>query len=248
MLLPPILAVLCLSVVNLAAHGRFAIAPFGNVFLLARVLYDGPGLAVLHRDCPAVGWRLCGFLDRLPPTSDDFLWRPDSPLYLAGGPKAISREAGAIIAAAVAADAAGMARAALANTLTQLDDFSSGDGLEPWRMEVTPWIEGDFPPAERAAYAAARQQRGQLTVPMVLATIHHVTALAGIAACIVLLPVALRRRAACFSFLAAALIVLPVSAAITGGLSAPHDRYQARIMWLPPFVAGISILSLRRLP
>jgi hypothetical protein len=189
---------------------------------------------------------LCGFLDRMPSASDDFLWRTDSPLYLAGGPKAVSQEAGAIIAATVAADAAGVARAVLANTLTQLARFASGDGLEPWPIQVTPWIERDFPPAERAAYAAARQQRGSLTVPPVLATAHHAAALAGIAACLLLLPVALRRRAACAGFLAAALIVLPLSAAITGGLSVPHDRYQARIMWLPPFVAAVSLLSLRR--
>jgi hypothetical protein len=72
-MLPPALAVLGLCAVNLAAHGRFAIAPFGDVFLLARVLYDGPGMTVLQRDCPASGWRLCPLLDRFPPTSDDFL-------------------------------------------------------------------------------------------------------------------------------------------------------------------------------
>jgi hypothetical protein len=42
------------------------------------------------------------------------------------------------------------------------------------------------------------------------------------------------------------LIALPVSAAITGGLSAPHDRYQSRIMWLPPFIAVVSLASLRQ--
>lgn len=247
-LLPVGLAILALCAVNLAAHGRFAIAPFGNVFLLARVLYDGPGLAVLRRDCPAAGWRLCGFLDRMPPTSDDFLWEPDSPLYLAGGPKAVSREAGAIIAATIAADAAGVARAALANTLAQLARFASGDGLGPWPIQVTPWIARDFPPAERAAYATARQQRGRLAVPPVLAKVHRAAALAGVAACLLLLPVALRRRAACAGFLAAVLSVLPVGAAITGALSGPHDRYQARVMWLPPFVAAVSLLSLRRPP
>jgi hypothetical protein len=245
-LLPPALAVLGLCAVNLAAHERFAVSPFGNLFLLARVLYDGPGLAVLQRDCPAAGWRLCRFLDHLPSTSDGFLWRPDGPLYLAGGAKVISQEAGAIITAALAADAVGEARAAVANTLAQLSGFASGDGLEPWPRQVTPWIERDFPPAERVAYAAARQQRGQLAVPPELATVHHVAALAGVAACIVLLPIAGRRRAPCFGFLLVALVVLPIGAAITGILSAPHDRYQARLMWLPPFVAVVSVLSLRR--
>jgi hypothetical protein len=74
------------------------------------------------------------------------------------------------------------------------------------------------------------------------------TALAGVIACAILLPVAFKRRAACAGFLLAVLLALPLSAAITGGLSAPHERYQARIMWLAPFVAIVSLASLRRRP
>jgi hypothetical protein len=244
--LPPILAVLGLCTVNLAAHGRFAISPFGNVFLLARVIYDGPGMATLRRDCPSVHWRLCPFLDRLPMTSDEFLWSAGSPLYLAGGPKIVSLEAGSIIQTAVLSDPAGEARAALGNMLEQLRRFDSGDGLESWPGQVTPWIELDLPASEHASYASARQQTGRLSVPEFLTDLHLITALAGVAGSIFLLPFALRRRAACAGFLLAVLLALPVSAAITGGLSAPHDRYQSRIMWLPPFIAVVSLMSLRR--
>ena len=243
-ILPPALAVLGLCSVNLAAHGRFSTSPYGNVFLLARVIYDGPGMAVLRRDCPAAGWRLCPFLDSFPPTSDDFLWTHDSPLNRAGGPKAVSRDAGAIIEAALLADPVGEFRAALANTLEQLTLFHSGDGLNPWPAQVAPWIARDFPARESLAYGSARQQAGTLAVPWLLAGLHRITALAGVLACIALLPVALRRRAACAGFLLATLIALPLSAAITGALSTPHDRYQARIMWLPPLIAVVSLMSL----
>jgi hypothetical protein len=63
---PVILAVAALMSVNLAAFGRASLAPFGNVFLLARVIYDGPGMDVLRRDCPAAGWRLCPFVESMP--------------------------------------------------------------------------------------------------------------------------------------------------------------------------------------
>ncbi len=244
--LAPVLATVGLCSVNLAAHGRFAVSPYGNIFLLARVIYDGPGLAALRDDCPARHWRLCPFLDRFPADSDSFLWTPDSPLNLAGGPKAVAADAGAIIAAALRADPTGELQAVLANGWEQMRRFASGDGLEPWPAQVTPWIGRDFPPREQAAYDAARQQNGALVLPAGLSGLHRLVALAGIAGCLVLLPLAARRRSACFGFLAAALLVLPVSAAITGGLSAPHDRYQARIMWLPPFIAAISLVSLRR--
>jgi hypothetical protein len=222
------------------------VSPFGNVFLLARVIYDGPGMAVLRRDCPAADWRLCPFRENFPSTSDDFLWAPGGPLDRAGGAKLVSGEADAIIRAALIADPVGEARAALSNTLQQLGRFASGDGLTPWAAQVTPWIEHDFPAREAAAYASARQQNGSLTVPPLLARAHLALALCGVIACIALLPVAFSRGTPCTGFLLAALVALPLNAAIAGGLSAPHDRYQSRIMWLPPFIAAVSIASLRR--
>jgi hypothetical protein len=252
-ILPPALAALGLCTTNLAAHGRFAIAPFGNVFLLARVIYDGPGRAILRRDCPTQTWILCPFLDSLPANSDDFLWTKQSPLYRAGGPKAVSRDADAIIAASLLADPAAEAQAALANALEQLTRFASGDGLNAWSNEVSPVIARHFPAREQAAYAAARQQAGSLAVPAILARVHTIVALAGTLACVLLLVRLIATRhaahgqhATCAGFLIAALLALPVSAAITGALSAPHDRYQARIMWLPPFVAVPAFAAMRR--
>ena len=40
-------------------------------------------------------------------------------------------------------------------------------------------------------------------------------------------------------------LALLVNAAVTGGLSMPHDRYQSRIMWLPPLVLLLSLPRLR---
>ena len=70
------LAAIALMSVNLLAFDRASLAPFGNMFLLTRVIYDGPGMDALRHDCPASGWRLCAFIDRMPAIEkDDFLWR-----------------------------------------------------------------------------------------------------------------------------------------------------------------------------
>jgi hypothetical protein len=245
MILPPALALLGICSVNFIAHGRFAASPFGNIFLLARVIYDGPGMVVLRRDCPTAAWRLCPFLGIFPPTSDEFLWKQDSPLNQAGGAKAVSQDADSIIRAALISDPVGEARAALSNTLEQLGRFASGDGLSPWPAQVSPEIIRDFPRREAASYASAKQQAGALSVPRVLVHLHTAVAIAGVMACALLLPIAFVRRAPCAGFLVAVLMTLPVSAAITGALSTPHDRYQSRIMWLPPFIAVVSLASLR---
>jgi hypothetical protein len=245
-LLAPLLAMAALATVNLAAHGRASLSPFGNVFMLARVVYDGPGMAVLRRDCPVAHWRLCAELDRFPPTSDAFLWAPDGPIMRAGGHKLVSTEADAIIAAALRADPAREMRAFLANWAEQLGRFASGDGLEAWPDTVTPWIDQDFPPSERAAYAGARQTRGVLVMPPWMPPLHAAVALAGVALCVALLPGAARRRDPAAGFIALVLLSLLAGAAITGGLSTPHDRYQARLMWLPPCIGALALANRHR--
>ena len=90
---PLALAGIALISVNLLAFGRASLAPFGNIFLLTRVIYDGPGMDVLRHDCPSSGWRLCAFIDRMPAIEDDFLWRQNGPVVQAGGAKLVSSEA-----------------------------------------------------------------------------------------------------------------------------------------------------------
>src|SRR6185312_1703219 len=102
--LAPGLAIAALILVNTAGFGRMSLSPYGNVFVLARVIYDGPGMTVLRRDCPRRGWRLCPYLDRFPATENAFLWDKASPIMLAGGHKAISGEADAIIRDAISAE------------------------------------------------------------------------------------------------------------------------------------------------
>jgi hypothetical protein len=241
---PLLLAVLALVAVNLVAFGRASPSPFGNVFLLTRVIYDGPGRDALRRDCPASGWRLCAFADRLPPNADDFLWRADGPVALSGGAKLVSREAGAIIAAAVFAEPGTELRAGAWNSVRQLGRFATGDGLQPWATTVTPRIDREFPRFEAAQYAASRQSAGTLEVPRWMQALHAATALTAVAVCCALLLAARRRHPA--SVLAAVVLVaLLTNAAITGGLSGPHDRYQSRVMWLPPLIAMLGVASLR---
>ena len=236
--LPPMLACLTLIAMNIAGHGRVSLSPFGNVFLLARVIEDGPGMTALRQNCPAAGWRLCDELDRLPVASDDFLWRDDGALAHAGGAKRVSAEAGAILLAAWRADPAGILAAFLHHASQQAADFATGDGLEAWPQTVTPWIQRDFPAAEQNAYAASRQTAGKMAVPIGLGLLHLGIAAGGIAGCLLLI---IRRRRLAAGFAAAALLAVLCNAAITGGLSGPHRRYQSRIIWLPAFIVLVAM-------
>jgi hypothetical protein len=82
-------------------------------------------------------------------------------------------------------------------------------------------------------------------MPDALRLIHAGAGLGGVLLCVALLPGALRRRDPVAGFQVAVLTALLAGAAITGGLSTPHDRYQSRLMWLPPCI-GILALARRR--
>jgi hypothetical protein len=260
---PWLLAVSALLAVNLAAFGRVSVSPYGNVFLLARTIYDGPGLRALQRACPRAGWRLCAWRDRLPASSDAFLWDADSPARRIGGHAALAAEADAIIRTALRAEPGAEALAALRNAGRQLRMFATGDGLHRWPATVDPVIAKHFPPAEQAAYAAARQQHTGASPAGAgngwdsdapgapgpygwMQALHRIAAISGIGGCLGVLALGIRRRRHAAGFAAAALLVLLANAAIAGSLSAPHHRYQSRVMLLPPLIAVLGAAALRR--
>jgi hypothetical protein len=246
----PAVALLALAAVNAAAHGRLSPSPFGGVFLLARVLYDGPGMRTLERECPAAGWRLCAWVGRMPASSDAFLWAADSPLNREGGAKRLAGEADAIVLATLRAEPWAQARAMLANTWEQLTRFSPNDGMHAWAETVSPWIARDFPRFEQAAYAAARQTRGEAVLPDWVERLDRAAALAGVLGALALFLRAWRAggpgggaagRRGRAGLAGAVLAACLLNAAITGGLSGPHDRYQSRVIWLPAAVVLLAV-------
>ncbi|WP_428376677.1 hypothetical protein [Lichenicoccus sp.] len=249
---PLLAAVIMLCSVNCAAFGRLSVSPFGNVFLLARLLYDGPAAAVLERDCATEHWQLCRFVDVLPPhqtlypSSDNFLWEPKGPLSSLGGAKLFSLEAGLIISRALHEQPLQVLHASLSNFGHQLLRFGSGDGLHAWPDQVGPVIARHFPAAEGRAFLAARQSRGLLGVPPWMRLLHGVGYLLGVAGTLACLVVAARRRSPMALLCAAVLLCLLGNAAVTGILSGPHDRYQNRVIWLAllaPLLVGAQRLQ-----
>lgn len=229
LLLIPGLGAAALLTVNLAATGRPSLSPQGNIFLLARLLYDGPGMDALQRGCPDSRWRLCPYLGHFPSSSDHFLWDRDSPLWKAGGPRAISPEAGAIISLALRTEPAQVLIAFVANGVSQLTQIATADGLVPWPDIVSPVVQKHFPAFERSTYATSRQARGEPPLPAWLAALHSIAAACGVTGTFAAL---LFCRRSIGGLAATVLLALIANAFIAGGLSMPHDRYQSRIVWL----------------
>jgi hypothetical protein len=253
---PPMLALLVLASANYAAFGRFAPSPHGAIFLLARLQDDGPALRLMQARCPEdPGWRLCGFLDRLPMDAEDFLWgispinsEADGSLRKLGGLRAVP-EAREIVGATIAAYPEEVVWAMLRNALRQLTLFRVGDTLVPTSLFSTrEVIEHGFPAAELARFDAGLQARGLLPAAAApFLPIHlPVVLLALLLAPWLLWRAARARDVPRAALILFALVAIGGNAAATGALSKPLNRYEARIIWLLPAAVGLALLPLRR--
>ena len=240
--LVPLAAALALVLTaNAAGEGQYGISPFGQIFLLARLVADGPARTTLAERCPGAGWRLCEWQSRLTDDSDQFLWAGDGPLWAGGyGPTSMNEEAGQIVRATLLSHPGAVLRAMAANTVAELLMVRVGDTLVPTHLDTTAWkaLEAWFPPEEQDRYAAALQPRGLLPAAAAPFLLPHVPVLVlGLLGTTVVLWRGPRPHRALAVLVLAGLLA---NAASTGALSALHDRYQARIAWLlvlPPAFA-----------
>jgi len=244
MALPVAIAVAALLATNAIGHGRLALSPHGSVFMLARLQEDGPARAVLQARCPDAGWYLCAFTDRLPMPANDFLWAPDSPVNrdAAGAPRflggmMLAPEAGQIVAETLRTAPLGVLRAMAGNMLVQLASFGIGDTLDNAHFAVAlrPRIEQGFPSRELAAFDQARQAQDLLQDAVT--PLNAVYVLVLLLALPLLLWGAWRGQGLALPLALFVLAAVLGNALICGGLSAPHPRYGARIMWLLPVAA-----------
>jgi len=249
-------AVLILLGTNLWGHGRATLSPHGATFLLARLQADGPAAAVIRERCPQAGWYLCAFADRLPMDSDDFLWLPDSPVNRAPdgsarflGGALLSAEARVIVAETLRARPFEVALSMARNTLRQMVMATAGDTLvdSHLRTALRPRIAEGFPPRELAAYDAALQSRGRLGAAAAPFLWPHgpllvLGAVLALLAWRQAMQAGDRRR---IGLVVGLLVGVTANALATGGLSKPHLRYEARILWLMPIVAALALVPRR---
>ncbi len=240
------IALALLLATNLAGHGRFAVSPYGAVFALARLVSDGPAQAVLARECPASGWKLCAWQGRFPGDSDAFLWDGAGPVWSSGGPVALAPEAGAIVRATLRQEPGAVLRTALGNAWEQLGRVGLGDVLgDDWlEGSITGSLREWFPAAEMARFRAGRQMNRTLRAVAEPLNLPHAVLL-GLGAAATLWVAVARRGTLAGRFAVLVLVGVLANAAASGALSRPHDRYQARIAWLLLLPAALMLPAVR---
>jgi hypothetical protein len=211
---------------------KWFISRSGSIFLTARLMGDGVVKKSLDDLCPTHRLALCPYKDTLPETADNFLWGPESPFNRIGrfyGPK---DEYDLIVRYSLTHYPLQSIGWGLWGSLRQSFMFRTGDGVQPQDWVLEPLFHG-FMPKQLKAYRNAHQQRGDLRFPAVN-VVHFPLALLAQVWLVVVLWRALRRGRWNMAVLPAYVLVALIGNALVCGLfSGPHDRYQARLAWVP---------------
>jgi hypothetical protein len=196
-------------------------------FLLARSWEDGPARTYLEDACGrGERWAICGSLATLAPSAQGLLWNPEHSYWAMDLPtRAMVRaEEGPLLRRALAAHPLAQLEASARNAWRQLARFGLDDLVLGRGATVTP---EDYTFVYLPAAPAAVWGLAPFSVLSYAATA---------IALIVLATRSLRRPAPPIALFVLAGVAL--NAVVCGVLSGPHDRYQARVIWLVPLLAA----------
>jgi hypothetical protein len=221
--------------------GRVAISP---PFLLARVIEDGPGTSYLREACATERYAVCRFVDRMPIQETDFLWSraPDVGVWYVVSPEErvrIANEQYTIVLRSFLYAPLAELSAIAGNFGQQVVHF----GVEEFEVDdsLRSFVATSFGGAIANAFMNSRIVARGINLSA-LSILHYVVVVASV----VLL--ALRFRTLEPDLRATILIVLAgmlLNALVTGAISTPDHRFQARVIWLLPALA--TLVEARRL-
>ena len=223
---------------------------------MARLIDLGPGTAYLKQHCPGAGYAVCAYVQNFPTIWDDFLFSTDPAkgvfaLADAQTKRRLSDEQLRFVADVVRFDPWGVASGVALDVLRQLGMFKVDIG--GYSPSILAMYEGRVP--DRIYADMQRSRAGQLwalnewltatTYAMVLASL--------------ILAVWLRRRSGrgatgglagpaqrhLMDFAAVVVAGVVANAVVCAALASSMDRFQARVIWLLPFMA-FSMLAVAR--
>jgi len=213
-------------------------------FLMARVIVDGPGRWYLQDNCGQAKLAICGLRAKVHEgmTDDEFLWDAGG-IWKSASPETQERlraEETRFVLAAIRAHPNEQLHRALANFREQLSTLGLWDyGPNPYIAEA---IETVMPGA-LGHYLQSRQAQRKL--PDDFSSTAETWGLAAAIVLIGLVTTALMGRLS-RRLLALTVVIISVviaNAFVTGVLSNVEDRYQSRVIWLVPLLAGMYVLE-----
>ena len=233
---------------SLAAYGAGKVAGHPALrlpYLSARLIDDGPGSSYLHAHCPQSGFALCAYVDEFPLTASEFLFstQPGHTVFELAPyetRRAISQEQVRFLLAVVRYDPWGVTRAAVRNGIKQLLDFQLSEfSYDPDTRDV---MNRTYPlPIAKQIQASAAYRDAMPTALYSAILYFFVVAALGWSAFALRgsEPVRSALRGI-FLWICAGILI---NAFVCGALSGSFSRYQARVVWLLPLVAIVSLIE-----
>jgi hypothetical protein len=207
-------------------------------YLTARFLADGPERTYLQTRCATEHWLLCAHVDNLPDNDDEFIWG-DNTIWTTATPvekQRILKEETPLILATLRTYPRQQLAISFGSFLDQLNDFGVND------FDNNTWIEDSIEETMRGAHARyERSLQAHDRVPTnFFTTLQRWPVYASVIIIVAFLPWLWRRRETqLLGFLAVILPMLIANAFITAVASEVDSRFQARVIWLLPLLAGI---------
>jgi hypothetical protein len=211
-------------------------------YLTARVIADGPGRWYLDSHCATEHWAACGHLANLTSDADSFLWGDSAPYETATEDERAEYEKQDVpfFLATIRAYPREQFQRSAANFGQQLLAFGLYD------FDSSEWTLGQFNEtisASRASYVRSREANDALPLDE-LTQVQFWTVIVSLAVIAVLAPLLWRRHSSALPGLALVVFSMVVlNALLTGALSIVDDRYQCRVIWLIPLLAGVFVVD-----
>ncbi len=211
-------------------------------FLMARVIGDGPGRWYLEKNCAHLNWIVCRSVGNLPENSDVFLWSEGSVWQSCTDRECdeLVREEMPLVLGTVRAYPKEQLERSMSNAWDQLSQFGVRD------LDAVDWLPAEMGraiPSQKQSYEASRQSRNGLSLKFFsdMQFWAVMVSLAMIAGCAMLLRGRMPRRLVELAVPMMGMVV--ANAVVTGVMSMPDDRYEARVIWMIPLIAVLCVLT-----
>jgi hypothetical protein len=232
------LSAVMLLTADFAVSKRLAWTPGGYAIVFARLLQDGIVARYLDAHCGERHFKLCPYRHELPATADAFLWG-ESVFDKLGRFDGLGDEMRTIVLESLVEYPGLQVKTGLAAAAKQLARVATGEGVLTTIWHTYGTME-QYTPSVLPAMRAARQQRGELHFEAINA-VQVPIALTAMALLPLLIILGLRQRAYVDLSILAGSVALAVlgNAVVCGALSNAHERYGARLAWVPLLVSAL---------
>ena len=211
-------------------------------FVMARVIVDGPGRSYLQQHCRDTKLTICNYLPHIPNDANEFLWDLNG-IWQTASPatrERLRQEEVPFVLATLRTYPREELFISATNFWHQLISFDLGDyGPNRWVLDVFEKVL----PGARAHYLVTRQAQDALPDDFSTSA-QNWAVLISLLLIGTLMPFIWRhRKPRLVSLTAVTVFMVITNALVTGALSGVEDRYQSRVIWLVPLLAGLFVLE-----